>query len=124
MLDYIWLIPVLPAPGCCDPVVCGPPPVEECRHRGLRRTAGFVVALRALACFVQFLGLPESAHHVFIRNLYTWLPAGPFRLADGSLGNLNVNVGIQLDPLSSVMLLVVTGIGFLDPRLFHRLHGA
>ncbi len=34
-------------------------------------------------------------------------------MADGSLGNFHVNVGIQLDPLSTVMLLVVTGVGFL-----------
>ena len=69
--------------------------------------------LWALGCFVQFLGLPESYHHVFLRPLYTWLPAGAFHLSNGSLGNLNVNVGMQLDPLSCVMMLVVTGVGFL-----------
>ena len=34
-------------------------------------------------------------------------------MSNGSLGNLNVNVGMQLDPLSCVMMLVVTGVGFL-----------
>ena len=29
------------------------------------------------------------------------------------MGNLNVNVGFLLDPLSAVMLLIVTGVGFL-----------
>jgi NADH-quinone oxidoreductase subunit L len=112
MLDYIWLIPILPLLGAAIQLFAG---------RRLSKNAVTAVSvglpglsfLAALACFVQFLGLPESAHHVFIRTLYTWLPAGPFRLADGTLGNLHVNVGIQLDPLSSVMLLVVTGIGFL-----------
>ena len=57
--------------------------------------------------------MPEAYHHVFLRPLYTWLPAGAFHLSNGSLGNLIVHVGMQLDPLSCVMMLVVTGVGFL-----------
>ena len=34
-------------------------------------------------------------------------------MSDGTLGDLNVDVGFLLDPLSAVMLLVVTGVGFL-----------
>ncbi len=67
----------------------------------------------AVGCFVQFLGLPESFHHLFTKHLYTWLPAGAFHLSNGTLANLNINVGMQLDPLSCVMVLVVTGVGFL-----------
>ena len=67
----------------------------------------------AVGCFAQFLGLPEEAHHVFTKVMYTWLPAGAFHLANGRLGQFNVDVGFQLDPLSCVMLLVVTGVGFL-----------
>src|SRR5208283_1040605 len=67
----------------------------------------------AVGSFIQFLGLPETDHHLFLKPLYTWLPAGAFHLSNGSLGNLSVNVGIQLDPLSCVMMLVVTGVGFL-----------
>jgi len=112
MLDYIWLIPTLPLLGAAIQLFVG---------RRLSKNAVSAVSvglpglsfLWALGCFIQFLGLPESFHHVFIKTLYTWLPAGPFRLADGSLGNLHVSVGFQLDPLSAVMLLVVTGIGFL-----------
>jgi NADH-quinone oxidoreductase subunit L len=36
-------------------------------------------------------------------NLYTWLASG----------NLGIDFGVLLDPLSAVMLLVVTGVGFL-----------
>ncbi len=67
----------------------------------------------AVGCFFQFLSLPESYRHIFLRPLYTWLPAGAFHLSNGSLGNLSVGVGLQLDPLSCVMMLVVTGVGFL-----------
>ena len=112
MLDYIWLIPIFPALGAAIQLFFG---------RRLSNKAVSVVSvglpglsfLWAVGCFVQFLGLPESQHHVFSKFLYTWLPAGAFHLSNGSLGNLTVQVGMQLDPLSCVMLLVVTGVGFL-----------
>ncbi|HEV2233921.1 MAG TPA: NADH-quinone oxidoreductase subunit L, partial [Terriglobia bacterium] len=63
-----------------------------------------------LGSFFELLGQPA---HTFTSTLYTWLPAGAFHLTNGTIGNLNVNVGFQLDPLSAVMLLVVTGVGFL-----------
>jgi NADH-quinone oxidoreductase subunit L len=69
--------------------------------------------LWALGCFFEFLSLPAQANHTFIKVLYSWLPAGAFHLANGSLGHLNVYVGFQLDPLSAAMMLVVTGVGFL-----------
>ncbi len=112
MLDYIWLIPIFPLTGAAIQLFFG---------RRLSKAAVnlFSVGLPGLSflwaagCFVQFLGLPEQYHHVFLRHLYTWLPAGAFHLSNGSLGNFVVNVGMQLDPLSCVMMLVVTGVGFL-----------
>ena len=112
MLEHIWLIPAFPILGAAIQFFVG---------RRLPNKAVSVVSVGlpglsfiwALGCFIQFLGLPESYHHLFEKSLYTWLPAGAFRLADGSLGNFNVHVGFQLDPLSTVMMLVVTGIGFL-----------
>ncbi|MGA2986211.1 MAG: NADH-quinone oxidoreductase subunit L [Terriglobia bacterium] len=112
MLNFIWLIPVFPLLGAAIQLLFG---------RRLSNQAVSTVSvglpglsfLWALGCFAQFLGLPESYHHVFLKPLYTWLPAGAFHLSNGSLGNLIVNVGMQLDPLSCVMVLVVTGVGFL-----------
>src|SRR5206468_5319842 len=63
-----------------------------------------------LGCFFELLGQPE---HTFFKTAYSWLPAGAYHLSSGALANLNVNVGFQLDQLSAVMLLVVTGVGFL-----------
>ncbi len=108
-LDRIWLIPLLPALGALIQLLFG---------RRLPKSAVSAVSvglpgvslLWALGCFFQLLDLPA---HTFIKILYTWLPAGSFHLANGTLGNLNVDVGFQLDPLSAVMLLVVTGVGFL-----------
>ena len=112
MLEHIWLIPLFPALGALIQLLVG-------RRLSNKAVSAVCVGLPGLSfvwavgCFIQFLALPETYHRVFPKSLYTWLPAGAYRLADGSLGNLNVHVGFQLDPLSTVMMLVVTGVGFL-----------
>jgi len=45
--------------------------------------------------------------------LFEWIPAGPYHMLDGKLANFVADWGFQLDPLSAVMILVVTGVGFL-----------
>ena len=45
--------------------------------------------------------------------LFDWIPATALRLADGSIGTLRIPWAFRLDPLSAMMILVVTGIGFL-----------
>ncbi|WP_161881865.1 NADH-quinone oxidoreductase subunit L [Deinococcus alpinitundrae] len=63
--------------------------------------AAFVVAL------VRFFGLSDVPAH---ETLWTWLP----NMALGTGGvSANLNVGFYLDQLSSVMTLVITGVGFL-----------
>jgi len=111
-MDLIWLIPLLPGAGAAVNGLAG------IRYFS-RRTAGLVacstmaaaLALSAWA-FVQLLGLPPEArvHDVV---LFDWIPATPLRLADGSIGALHVPWKFRLDPLSAMMILVVTGIGFL-----------
>jgi NADH-quinone oxidoreductase subunit L len=59
----------------------------------------FAVAVRG---FVQLLGL-EPAQRLLLDRLFTWI----------AVGNLHVDVAFQLDPLSSVMILVITGVGGL-----------
>jgi NADH-quinone oxidoreductase subunit L len=110
MLNFIWLIPVFPLLGAALQLFFG-------RRFSNRAVSAVSVGLPGLSflwavgCFAQFLRLSESYHHV---SLYTWLPAGAFHLSNGSLVNhLDVKVGMQLDPLSCVMMLVVTGVGFL-----------
>src|SRR5579885_859244 len=108
-LDSIWLIPLLPALGALIQLLWG---------RRLSNRAVSIVSVGlpglslawAIGCFFEFLRVPT---HTFSKVLYSWLPAGAFRLADGSLGRFNVDVAFQLDPLSMVMMLVVTGVGFL-----------
>ncbi|HDL04036.1 MAG TPA: NADH-quinone oxidoreductase subunit L, partial [candidate division Zixibacteria bacterium] len=52
--------------------------------------------------FFDLLSLPETAR--IIENVFfTWIPAGQF----------HVNVAFLLDPLSAVMVLVVSGVSFI-----------
>ena len=53
---------------------------------------------------------PERMHQIV---QFTWIAGLPFHMASGQLANFQVDWGFFLDPLSSVMILVVTGIGFL-----------
>ena len=59
-----------------------------------------VVASFALALYL-FWQLPPNG--ILRDTVYTWLESGPFK----------VNVSFQVDALAAVMLLIVTGIGFL-----------
>src|SRR4051812_33691434 len=56
----------------------------------------------AIAAFVKLKGL-EPEERFLVDNLYTWI----------SLGSLKVDMAFLVDPLSAVMILIVTGIGGL-----------
>ena len=58
--------------------------------------------LVVLFAFFQTLGKPVDDRQTIV-NLFTWLHAG----------GLNVNVGYQVDQLSLIMGLIVTGVGFV-----------
>jgi NADH-quinone oxidoreductase subunit L len=108
-LDFIWLIPLLPALGAAVQFFWG----RKLSNKAVSLVSVGLPGLSfvwALGCFFQFLRLEGTT---FTKVMYTWLPAGAFRLTDGSLGNLTVDVGFHLDALSAVMILVVTGVGFL-----------
>ncbi len=58
--------------------------------------------LVAVVCVLSLIKLPPH-ERVFQQDLFTWIKAGEF----------SVKFSLYLDPLSSVMILVVTGVGFL-----------
>jgi len=110
-MRYIWLIPILPAIGAAINGLVG-------IRSFSRKTAGLVACtMMALAfglsviAFWQLLGLPAEgrAHDVEIAQ---WIPAIPLETHD-AVGRFQVPWGFRLDPLSGMMILVVTGIGFL-----------
>jgi NADH-quinone oxidoreductase subunit L len=66
--------------------------------------------LLSLGAVRQLSQLPEKSHQLV---QFTWIAGLPFHMANGQLATFSIDWGFLLDPLSSVMILVVTGIGFL-----------
>ncbi len=57
--------------------------------------------------------LSQQTHRIHEVVKFTWLAGLPFHMANGQLATFSIDWGFLLDPLSSVMILTVTGIGFL-----------
>lgn len=73
------------------------------------KTASFLSPVVILLSFVvasfgffKLINMPEG-HRVIIDNVYTWI----------NVGDLKLDLSLRFDPLSIVMSLVVTGVGFL-----------
>jgi NADH-quinone oxidoreductase subunit L len=64
----------------------------------------------SLGAVLQLAGTASKAHEVV---KFTWIAGLPFQMASGAAATFAADWGFLLDPLSSVMILVVTGIGFL-----------
>jgi NADH-quinone oxidoreductase subunit L len=118
MLNYIWLIPVLPLAGSAILGVSGLVTLR-CLGKKLDKRIVSTVALAAvglsflLSAAVTLQAFVLEHHESFVVNYYTWLDSGRLPLAGGGLESFKVPMGLQLDPLSAVMILVVTGVGFL-----------
>jgi len=101
MTEYFWLIPFIPGASALILAIFGKwlPKKYVSYQACLSVFASFVIAA------VSFLGLlkvsPESLP--IIKTLFSWIVSGVF----------SANLSFQLDPLSVIMALVVTGVGFL-----------
>ena len=110
-MDLIWLIPVLPGVGAAVNGLLG------IRFFSKRLTALVACSTMAVSlglsvlAFVQLLGL-EQGHRFHQVTVANWIPAIPLETADG-IGAFEVPWAFTLDPLSAMMILVVTGIGLL-----------
>jgi NADH-quinone oxidoreductase subunit L len=115
MLNLIWIIPLLPLIGVMINAFFG---------RRLSRTmVGVVGCAVILASLVLAVGavwelsqLPqEERYHEVV--LGPWIPLGTVAAYEGTAVQISVGVhvnwGFAIDPLSAVLLLVVTGVGFL-----------
>jgi NADH-quinone oxidoreductase subunit L len=110
-MNYIWLIPLLPALGAAINGLIGIRSFNKLTS-GILACAAMTGALGlSLYAFWQLLGLPpELREHVV--TLGNWIPPIPLATAHG-IGSFQVPWAFRLDPLSGMMLLVVTGIGLL-----------
>src|ERR1035437_2158337 len=57
--------------------------------------------------------LAQQAHRVREVIQFSWIAGLPFHMSNGHMASFQMDWGFLLDPLSSVMIMLVTGIGFL-----------
>ncbi|MBI4737909.1 MAG: NADH-quinone oxidoreductase subunit L [candidate division NC10 bacterium] len=96
MLKLVWLVPILPLAGVVINGIFGRW-VRERAHLLAVGTTGLSFLI-ALGIFLQVL-----TGRTLNWDVYSWIPVGDF----------HATVGFQADPLSAVMMLVVTFVGFL-----------
>jgi NADH-quinone oxidoreductase subunit L len=99
MINLVWLIPLFPLLGFL---------INGLGRNMLSKTVvGFVGCFSVLASFAIsvgiFLELNSSETKSFIIPIFDWISAG----------TITIPFSFLIDPLSALMLLIVTGIGFL-----------
>jgi NADH-quinone oxidoreductase subunit L len=118
-LNHIWLITLLPAFGAAVMFFFG---------RKLQKATvsavcvgtivlAFVMACGAVWQYSAWSSTPEHFHQPYQTILYTWLGTDTSRvnyvMQDGKPASFQADAGFLLDPLSSIWLLFVTGVGML-----------
>ena len=118
-LSHIWLIPLLPAFGATIMFFFG---------RRLQKASvsavcvGMIVLAFVMACgavwqYSAWSSTPENFHKPYQTILYTWLGTDTghmnYVMQDGKPAAFQADAGFLLDPLSSIWLLFVTGVGML-----------
>jgi NADH-quinone oxidoreductase subunit L len=100
MFDYVWLIPVFPAIGFLLNGFFG--------RRYNKKLVGWVACsalglsfLTSILIFLELIGRPPMERH-FEKVIFDWVVSGSFQTV----------IGYQIDPLSILMALVVSGVSF------------
>jgi NADH-quinone oxidoreductase subunit L len=101
MTDYLWLIPLLPLAGAALNGIIGKRLSKPAISMIACGSAGLSFLLATGTIITVFL-LPPSERHIQ-QSYFTWIASGDFI----------ARAEFLLDPLSCVMLLVVTGVGFI-----------
>jgi len=100
MFDFVWLIPVFPAVGFLINGFFG--------KRYDKKIVGWVACsalglsfLTSILVFFELIGRPPADRH-FEKVIFDWVVSGSFQTV----------IGYQIDPLSILMALVVSGVSF------------
>ena len=101
MTEYLWLIPLIPLAGAAVNGLLGRRFPKSLVTLVACGAAGLAFIL-ALWSFFGLLRLAPDERHI-VNVCFTWIASGDFV----------AKAEFLLDPLSAVMLLVVTGVGFV-----------
>ena len=102
MLEYLWIVPLLPLLGSAVNGFFGAKwPNKIVNSVAIGSTGiSFLCALEAVREFFDYFA---QNHQAFHKEFFTWIAAGNFR----------AGFDLQMDQLTVVMVLVVTGVGWL-----------
>jgi len=109
-LSHLWLIPLFPLITAAVMLLIGRL-LPKSAVSFLCVGSVFVSFLHALGAVLQLMSF-DPEHRVFQQILFEWITPGVIPAA-GTLVPFVADWGYLLDPLSCVMVLVVTGVGFL-----------
>ena len=98
-MSQIWLIPVFPLFGFLLNGFLG----KFFGKRFVSLVGPLAVGLAFLQSLVLFFEMLKVEGHRLVETLYVWMAAGSF----------SVSVSFQVDELSGLYLLVISGVGFL-----------
>jgi len=109
MRHLIWIIPLMPLLGALVNGLLGSRLLKQLGEKQGKLVISWIACgtmfVSFLISFFSFINLllraPEE--RVLVHTVYTWL----------HIGNLKAEVSFLVDPLSCIMILVVTGVGFL-----------
>jgi NADH-quinone oxidoreductase subunit L len=106
ILEHLWIILLLPLAGAAVNGLFGSKwPNTVVNSVALGSTGlSFVCALEAVR---EFLTYVAPTGHLFRKEFFDWIFTGV------NAGNFRVGFDLQMDQLTVVMVLVVTGVGFL-----------
>ncbi|HXW89655.1 MAG TPA: NADH-quinone oxidoreductase subunit L, partial [Terriglobales bacterium] len=125
-LSHIWLIPLLPAAGAALMFFFGSR-LEKAAVNAVCVGAVILAFMLACACVWQYTGYArDNPGQPYQTILYTWLGSDPvpgggaadsgtlnYATSNGTPAIFRADAGFLLDPLSSIWLLFVTGVGML-----------
>jgi NADH-quinone oxidoreductase subunit L len=101
MTEIFWLIPFIPVLSTFILAVFG----RTLPKKYVSFQACFAVFTSFVISVISFVGLLQTSHESYplVKTLFTWIKSGSF----------TINFSLQLDPLSAVMAMVVSGVGFI-----------
>ncbi|HYU44097.1 MAG TPA: NADH-quinone oxidoreductase subunit L [Vicinamibacteria bacterium] len=127
-MKFVFLIPLFPLLGFLFNFLVGVRALRRARDEGhghghhahgvhvpppdyIGFVAAGMVGLSFVVAVIAVLSAHGAPEHTLVETLWTWIPGGAAATAHGPLP-FTVDWAYQVDPLSSVMLLVVTFVGF------------
>ena len=99
--NYVWIVPLMPLIGAVINLFLG----RRLGNKVVGPLACLMVFISfcvSILLFLSLIKLPPEARH-FTNLVYTWVQVGDFQ----------ADVAFLVDPLSAVMILIVSGVSFI-----------